>query len=519
MWEYLIEVEKWSRMAFSVVGDETLSQMRTTKLMKAVREDDTLHKMLIMKRFEVPLAQHYEQLKDINVEAEEAEAVKSVGPKTVELVEILRQKRRIVIDSGSVVSIMSTGAWHRLKKGYPSWVKEVEILVKPRFTLLDASKTYMPVKEQIKIEIVVRGKKALVVFQLVENKADIFLLGTNAFESIGVELKWKAEKALDLKAERYQPPEQTKSVQWKSSNRVEKATRALKRLRRYGSANQCFRCGGVGHVVRQCTSRPVQRVDTTKKARKAMMVKPVEILGQGKRFEADGGSVVSVMSTGGWERLKTRCAELTKEAEVLAKPCLIEPSQSDSRIVARAEACLGQAICREAEKKCVPTNQGSKSEERRMTKVVTNRMFIKRNHVIGVGSRRGAKCTPMAARAMKAKRGRREVQRRTVNCARRNVKSNFNVEDMELSFRRTLEDRHDGVYTVKPDWNRLPNSLSASETIDSMESLADCRGMAVPEHESGTSRRRSRSPSGKESRRDVDTLLRARAGRMPRHHY
>uniref|UniRef100_A0A8R1HW20 CCHC-type domain-containing protein n=2 Tax=Caenorhabditis japonica TaxID=281687 RepID=A0A8R1HW20_CAEJA len=203
MWEYLIEVEKWSRMAFSEVGDETLSQMRTTKLMKAVREDDTLHKMLIMKRFEVQLAQQYEQLKDIvlqqeneklrehgqkngnnkfkerrendwdkekrhsdaeednrkkeeghskesstcfrcgsmghvsrqcasqlvqNVEAEEAEAVKSVGPKTVELVEILRQKRRIVIDSGSVVSIMSTGAWHRLKKGYPSWVKEVEIL-------------------------------------------------------------------------------------------------------------------------------------------------------------------------------------------------------------------------------------------------------------------------------------------------------------------------------------------------------------------------------------------------------
>uniref|UniRef100_A0A8R1E742 Uncharacterized protein n=1 Tax=Caenorhabditis japonica TaxID=281687 RepID=A0A8R1E742_CAEJA len=93
------------------------------------------------------------------------------------------------------------------------------------------------------------------------------------------------------------------------------------------------------------------------------------------------------------------------------------------------------------------------------------------------------------------------------------------AEDMELSLRRTLEDRHDVVYTVKPDRDRLPISLSASETIDSMESLVDCRDMAVPEHESGTNRRRSRSPRRKESRRDVDTLLRARAGRMPRHHY
>uniref|UniRef100_A0A8R1E3Z2 CCHC-type domain-containing protein n=1 Tax=Caenorhabditis japonica TaxID=281687 RepID=A0A8R1E3Z2_CAEJA len=614
------ELKKKPGMAFPEVGDETLSQMRTTKLMKAVREDDTLHKMLIMKRFEVPLAQQYEQLKDIvlqqeneklrehgqksgnrnklkerrendwdkekrysdaeednrkkeeghskesstcfrcgsmghvsrqctsqlvqNVEAEEAEAVKSVGPKTVELVEILRQKRRIVIDSGSVVSIMSTGAWNRLKKGYPSWVKEVEILVKPRFTLLDASKTYMPVKEQIKIELVVRGKKALVVFQLVENKADIFLLGTNAFENIGVELKWKAKRALELKAERYQPPEQTKSVQWKSSNRVEKATRELKRLRRYGRTNQCFRCGGVGHVVRQCTSRPVQKVDTAKKTRKAEMVEPVESLRQRRRFKVESGSVVSAISTNGWERSKRRSSKWEKEVEVLAKPNFRGPSQSRAQVRAKAKSVHGQFIRMETEKQCMPTSLCLKSEDRKVAGVVSNPLFIKRNKGIAIGSRSGAKCTPKAAQAvvdkmvecknrwvpreqtrwvpgvqMKTKRGKREGQRRTVNCARRNVKSNFNVEDMELSLRRTLEDRHDGVYTVKPDWNRLPNSLSASETIDSMESLADCRGMAVPEHESGTSRRRSRSPSGKESRRDLDTLLRARAGRMPRHHY
>uniref|UniRef100_A0A8R1I5R4 Uncharacterized protein n=1 Tax=Caenorhabditis japonica TaxID=281687 RepID=A0A8R1I5R4_CAEJA len=226
------------------------------------------------------------------------------------------------------------------------------------------------------------------------------------------------------------------------------------------------------------------------------MVEPAKILGQGKRLEADGGSVVSVMSTGGWERLKTRCPELKKEAEVLAKPYLIEPSQSDAKIVARVQECLGQAICRDAEKKCVPTNQCSKSEERRMTRVVTNRVFIKRNHGFGVASRSGAKCTPKAAQVtldkmgedktrcipreqmrlvsdgqMGAKKVSREARRQAVNGWRRSVMSKFIIENTDLSLRRTLVDRHGGVYTVKPDRDRLPPfSFSASETIDSIVS-------------------------------------------------
>uniref|UniRef100_A0A8R1EHV4 RNA-directed DNA polymerase n=1 Tax=Caenorhabditis japonica TaxID=281687 RepID=A0A8R1EHV4_CAEJA len=293
LWEYCIQLEKWSKKAFPEVGAETLSQMRTTKLMKAVRDDKTLHKLLIVKRLEVSLEEQYEQLKDIvlqheneeireneqkkgdgrgskgkkefkwnkrreswetpsgkgekegpetrwkgenqsmgnrrcyvcggsghlarqctskpvqEVEAKKEDTEDSVGAETVEMAEILGQKRRIVIDSGAVVSVMSSGFWERLKKGCQDWEKYVEVLARPGLTLMDASKRQMTVKGQLKIPIEVRESKAEVIFQLVENQGDIFLLGTNAFRSMGVELKWKAERSMALAAEKLRVPPQS----------------------------------------------------------------------------------------------------------------------------------------------------------------------------------------------------------------------------------------------------------------------------------------------------------------------
>ncbi|EFO96640.1 hypothetical protein CRE_02645 [Caenorhabditis remanei] len=221
MWEYLVEVEKWSRKAFPEVKQETLSQMRTTKLMKAVRGDETLHKMLIMKRFELSLEEQYEHLKDIVLQQENEQRrgygqksgysegqcppkpVQSVevrgkgegvGRLAVETVKMLGQERRMVIDSGAAVSVMSTGAWDGLKNGCRNWMEEVKRFGKPSFEVIDTSKNKMRIVQQIGIPIQVRDRKAVVVFQLVENEAEIMLLGTNAFESIGVSLEWKKER-------------------------------------------------------------------------------------------------------------------------------------------------------------------------------------------------------------------------------------------------------------------------------------------------------------------------------------
>uniref|UniRef100_A0A8R1I8D0 CCHC-type domain-containing protein n=1 Tax=Caenorhabditis japonica TaxID=281687 RepID=A0A8R1I8D0_CAEJA len=200
--------------------------------------------------------------------------------------------------------------------------------------------------------------------------------------------KLRAEKLM-RRAQRAVEEERKTAEQLNGS--LKQVTRKLERLRRYGRTNKCFRCGGVGHMVRQCTSRPVQKVDTAKRARKAKMVESVKILGQRRRFEIDSGSVVSMISTGGWQRSK-RNSKWEKEVEVLAKPNFRGPPQSGAQVRAKAKAGFGQFIRMETENGCVPTSQSLKSEQRKVAGV--NPLFIKRNQAIGVGSRSAARCSP-----------------------------------------------------------------------------------------------------------------------------
>uniref|UniRef100_A0A8R1IAF4 CCHC-type domain-containing protein n=1 Tax=Caenorhabditis japonica TaxID=281687 RepID=A0A8R1IAF4_CAEJA len=271
--------EVFEEKAYPNLDKESLSQMRVTKLMMAVKADHNLQNLLVMKRRETAPEEQYETLKDIvlqlenerrhdynqrlkehqyaereswwrkneagndqevwrmdqkrNGEVGESREDNGNGTKCsncggighvarqctskivyriekkentvesgivetemMEQCEILGQKRKIVIDSGLVVSAISAGSWEKLKRGCRDWKKTCEVLKKPNFTLMDASKSMMGVKEQVRLEITIKDRKAVVIFQIIENDKEMFLFGTNAFKDVGIELKWMPRKSV-----------------------------------------------------------------------------------------------------------------------------------------------------------------------------------------------------------------------------------------------------------------------------------------------------------------------------------
>ncbi|EFP00391.1 hypothetical protein CRE_01412 [Caenorhabditis remanei] len=215
--------------------------------------------------------------------------VKNAGVETVEMVEMLGQRRRVVIDSGAVVSVISTTAYERLKAGCRDWEKEVEVFGKPTFTVLNASNSKMRVRGQIKIPMVVRGRKVRVVFQLVDNWVERILIGTNAFESIGVELKWKDPYGL-VNAE-----ENSAEVQFiGGEKKLERPGEKLRKVPTEVSEIQCKSVAVRGERGRRASTGDVGEVfksEGEEKERKKVKIR-ASVAVIGPRLEARGPGVL-----------------------------------------------------------------------------------------------------------------------------------------------------------------------------------------------------------------------------------
>uniref|UniRef100_A0A8R1IR87 CCHC-type domain-containing protein n=1 Tax=Caenorhabditis japonica TaxID=281687 RepID=A0A8R1IR87_CAEJA len=247
-------LKKWSRKAYPGVDDENLSQMRTTKLMMAVKDNENLHNLLIMKRLDYSIEDQYENLKDVVLQQEQEkrqslkkghsflmnegkmrkdtpwkrsdyhlnqfknEQKDEMGFRKEEnqsqpdlkcfrcggVGHMSRQcasKPVYVVEKKNSEKSVGAKVWcgrighfigyvGKIEKRCPDWEKCVEELAKPGFTILNASKAEMPVEKQLKLEF---GNS---------------LIGNQRIQKRRVEFKWKAENAVARAAEKLRVPPQ-----------------------------------------------------------------------------------------------------------------------------------------------------------------------------------------------------------------------------------------------------------------------------------------------------------------------
>uniref|UniRef100_A0A8R1IFH8 HTH_Tnp_Tc3_2 domain-containing protein n=1 Tax=Caenorhabditis japonica TaxID=281687 RepID=A0A8R1IFH8_CAEJA len=55
----------------------------------------------------------------------------------------------------------------------------------------------------VKLDIKIKDRKTVVLFQIVRNNADIFLLRANSFKAVGIELRWKPKEAVMQRSSGY----------------------------------------------------------------------------------------------------------------------------------------------------------------------------------------------------------------------------------------------------------------------------------------------------------------------------
>ncbi|CAI5443925.1 unnamed protein product [Caenorhabditis angaria] len=244
---YLIVVDSLAKEAFASSKEE-VDIFKTAKLLQAAKRNPTLLGLLAVKKndekdgfqyeklkaaalqFEFDLERNkykdekkkWEEKKDGKSASENGRdsrkcficgeeghiAVKCSGTKKVntirrrkwedmkENVKIFGKYATILIDSGAMVNVISTGKLEKLKRNVENWKKFILKEENAKSSIYDCSGKRLNVIGIWSIEIEIRNMKKIVKFHVIKSWEDMLILGLESFGTFGIYLRFDSEKKM-----------------------------------------------------------------------------------------------------------------------------------------------------------------------------------------------------------------------------------------------------------------------------------------------------------------------------------
>ncbi|CAI5449961.1 unnamed protein product [Caenorhabditis angaria] len=244
---FLIVVDSLAREAFASSKEE-VDIFKTAKLLQAAKRNPTLLGLLAVKKNDEKDGFQYEKLKaaalqfefdlernkykDEKKKSEEKKdgksasengkdlrkcficgeeghiAVKCSGTKKVntirgrkwedmkENVKIFGKYATILIDSGAMVNVISTGKLEKLKRNVGNWKKFILKEENAKSSIYDCSGKRLNVIGVWSIEIEIRNMKKVVKFHIIQSWEDMLILGLESFGTFGIHLRFDSEKKM-----------------------------------------------------------------------------------------------------------------------------------------------------------------------------------------------------------------------------------------------------------------------------------------------------------------------------------
>uniref|UniRef100_A0A8R1HY74 RNA-directed DNA polymerase n=1 Tax=Caenorhabditis japonica TaxID=281687 RepID=A0A8R1HY74_CAEJA len=112
-----------------------------------------------------------------------------LGPKTVEKGRIGGVEVEMVIDSGATISLIPKTLWHKMVKvNGKEWERKCALEEPDITSVFTASNQPMKLVHQVKLETSLKARTRDVVFYVVDVERESVILGTNAFEAMGISM-------------------------------------------------------------------------------------------------------------------------------------------------------------------------------------------------------------------------------------------------------------------------------------------------------------------------------------------